>query len=163
MVLTEEQEATLEEHLASYRQSTPAQTALIEELEAKLEYLQTGYQKLRPEHRAKVAPTLKHLLRAVKLEKALKARAQANPNFVHTFELFPEDMIRQRIWSATAEVSPQQRTTDQVKQNLVRKYPGTDKQVDTKDKKQLFCSDKCRTQNPLQLELFEPLYDLESA
>ena len=155
--LTEEQESTLEKHLERCRQSRPEHTARIEELEAQLEILQTRYRKLRPEHRAEHGPKHEHVLRALKLEKALRERARDNPNFVHTFELFAENFIRQRIWSATAEVSPTLRTWLKCPPNLVNKYPESDKQVDTADKNQLFCSDKYRTRSPLQLELFEHL------
>ena len=148
MTLTEEQEATLEEHLARYRQSNPPQTVLAEEQKAKLKDLQTRYRQLTPEQMAllrnssaEVNSELKRLQRAAMLETALKAEARANHNFVHIFELFPEDMIRQRIWLATAEVSPQQKTTD---------------------KGLRYCSEECRTRNPINLDLFDT-FNLEKA
>ena len=166
MELTAEQEATLEEHLARHRQSTSVHTARIEELEAQLELLQTGYRKLRPEHRAELGPELEHLLRALKLEKALRERARDNPNFVHIFELFPEDIIGRMILSATAEVSPQLKTTDQVrprgKPNFVIICWHCAKQVSTTDKGLRYCSEECRTRNPINLGLFDTL-NLENA
>ena len=188
MELTEEQEVTLEEHLARYRQSRPEHTARIEELEAKLkllkaryrqltlvqterieeiesylEFLQTEYRKLRPEHRAEEGPEHEHILRALKLEKALREKARDNPNFVHSIELFPIDFLRWSIWSATAEVSPALRTWNQSgPPNLVNKYPESDKQVDTADKNQLFCPEECRTRNPINLDLFDT-FNLENA
>ena len=173
MELTEEQEATLEEHLARYRQSTPPQTVMTEEQKAKLEDLQRRYRQLTPEQiallrnsSAEVSSELKRIQRAAVLETALKAEARANPNFVHSFELFPEDMIRQRIWSATAEVSPQLKTTDQVrpqcKPNFVITCWHCAKQVNTTDKGLRYCSEECRTRNPINLDLFDT-FNLENA
>ena len=147
MELTAEQEATLEEHLARYRQLTPEQMALLRNWTAE------------------VSSKLKHLQRAAMLETALKAEARANPNFVHIFELFPERFIRQRIWSATAEVSPQLKTTDQVrprgKPNFVITCWHCAKQVSTTDKGLRYCSEECRTRNPINLDLFDT-FNLEN-
>ena len=166
MELTEEQEVTLEEHLARYRQSRPEHTARIEELEAQLEITQTGYRKLRPEHRAELGPGIKHLLRALKLEKALREKARDNPNFVHSIELFPIDFLRWSIWYATAEVSPQLKTTDQVrprsKPNFVITCWHCAKQVSTTDKGLRYCSEECRTRNPINFALFDT-FNLENA
>ena len=191
MELTEEQEVKLEEHLARYRQSRPEHTARIEELEAKLElikaryrqltlvqtvrieeiesyleFLQTEYRKLRPEHRAEEGPEHEHILRALKLEKALREKARDNPNFVHSIELFPIDFLRWSIWSATAEVSPQLKTTDQVrprsKPNFVITCWHCAKQVSTTDKGLRYCSEECRTRNPINFALFDT-FNLENA
>ena len=156
MELTEEQATTLEEHLARYRQSTPGRTVLTEEEKAKLKDLQTRYRQLTPEQMellrnssAEVSPQLKHIQRAAFLKTKLQAKARANPNFVHIFELFPEDLIRQMIWSATAEVSPQLMTIAQVrprgKPNFVITCWHCAKQVNTTDKELRYCSKECQT------------------
>ena len=146
---------------------------LTEEQKAKLEDLQTRYRQLTPEQIAllrnssvEVSSELKRLQRAAMLETALKAEARANPNFVHIFELFPEDMIRQRIWSATAEVSPQLKTTDQVrprgKPNFVITCWHCAKRVSTSVKGLRYCSEECRARNPINLDLFDT-FNLENA